>query len=398
MTSIAFYEALPALKCFESAMNPTNYTPIPEDWYIAITDVRNSTLAIENGKYKEVNTMGAVAIMAMLNVTGKYNFPFVFGGDGATIGVAPEHYDAAVAGLKGVQQLAKESFGLEILAGIVPIKKIQDAGHQVLVAKYRVSKYYHQATFLGGGVTYAESLIKDTAEGSPYLVETLDGDADLDSTGLECRWDEVKNERGEVHSLLVESTSNDPVERFQLYQEVFQKISSIYGSEEDFAPITLDGLQLTLKNKNLEAERKVRTFGKEWREKAKYWIKLRIQWFSGKILMGFGIKTENVDWGKYRSDLAGNTDYRKFDDMLRMVLAGSEMQRFTLQGYLESLHEQGRLVYGLHYANSALITCVILNHEEGHIHLVDGSDGGYAQAAKKLKERKKRISIEPTIS
>jgi hypothetical protein len=32
-------------------------------------------------------------------------------------------------------------------------------------------------------------------------------------------------------------------------------------------------------------------------------------------------------------------------------------------------------------------TCMILNHHEGHIHLVDGSDGGNAMAAKLMKER-----------
>lgn len=51
-----------------------------------------------------------------------------------------------------------------------------------------------------------------------------------------------------------------------------------------------------------------------------------------------------------------------------------------------------KIVYGLHHASSALITCVILNHNGGHIHLVDGSDGGYAKAAAKLKLRKKRIT------
>jgi len=107
--------------------------------------------------------------------------------------------------------------------------------------------------------------------------------------------------------------------------------------------------------------------------------------------MGFGMKTENVDWSKYKSDLADNTDYRKLDDMLRLVLAGTEIQRFTMQGYLEELYMQDKIVYGLHHASSALITCVILNHNGGHIHLVDGSDGGYAKAAAKLKLRKKCI-------
>jgi hypothetical protein len=108
--------------------------------------------------------------------------------------------------------------------------------------------------------------------------------------------------------------------------------------------------------------------------------------------MGFGIKTKNVDWDKYKPDQAENTDYRKLDHMLRLVLAGTELQRFTLQSYLEELYMMNKIVYGLHHASTALITSVILNHNRGHIHLVDGSDGGYAKAAIKLKLRKKRIT------
>ena len=63
MVDILFFEALPVLRRFEDTTDPTNYLPLPDDWYIAITDVRNSTIAIEEGRYKEVNAMGAIAIM-----------------------------------------------------------------------------------------------------------------------------------------------------------------------------------------------------------------------------------------------------------------------------------------------------------------------------------------------
>lgn len=95
MSSIEFYESLPVLPRFIDAIDPIHYRSIPEDWYVAITDVRNSTIAIDAGKYKEVNAMGAVSIMAVLNLTGKYNFPFIFGGDGSDGG-----YTKAAAKLK----------------------------------------------------------------------------------------------------------------------------------------------------------------------------------------------------------------------------------------------------------------------------------------------------------
>lgn len=393
MSTIAFYESLPNLKRFRDAMDPSNYHDVPDDWFIAVTDVRNSTQAIETGRYKEVNAIGAVSIMAMLNVTGSFNFPFVFGGDGCTICISPEYFRQTVAALKGVQEMGKSQFNLEIRAGIIPVGYLRENGHQIKIAKYQVSEYFSQATFLGGGISFAEETLKNDETGKQFQVESFDTPAGLDATGLECRWDEVRNTRGEVHSVIIESVHEDPAERFRLYQEIFAKISEIYGSEEEFAPITLSGLNLTLSNKKLAVERKIRTNGEDWKAITKYWIKLRIQWVFGKILMAFGIKTENVDWGIYKKDLAGNTDYRKFDDVLRLVLAGSETQRFLMQGFLETMFEKKKLVYGLHHAPSALITCVILNHQQGHVHLVDGSDGGYAMAAQKLKMRRQMLKL-----
>jgi hypothetical protein len=392
MSSIEFYESLPVLPRFIDAIDPIHYRSLPDDWYVAITDVRNSTIAIDAGKYKEVNAMGAVSIMAVLNLTGKYNFPFIFGGDGSTMCIPPELYDGVVSGLKAVRIMAKESFELDLRCAIIPIVDVHQAGHDINVAKYGVSSYYSQATFGGGGIQYAENLLKDDSAIQKYDVDKLDALADGDLTGLECRWDEVPNKRGEVHSLLIEVLEKDPSARIEIYREIFERINVIYGSEDEYKPVTLDGLRLTLSNNKLSVERRVRTYGKETWDKVKYWLKLRIQWLLGIVLMRFGIKTENVDWSRYKPDLVDNTDYRKLDDMLRLVLAGTEIQRFTLQGYLEELYMQDKVVYGLHHASSALITCVILNHDGGHIHLVDGSDGGYAKAAAKLKLRKKRIS------
>lgn len=393
MSSIAFYEALPILPRFEDTIEPENYHVLPDDWYVVITDVKNSTVAIEEGRYKEVNAMGAVSIMGILNMTKKFNIPFIFGGDGATMCIPPELYEQTIGALKAVKAMAAESFTLDLRCGIVPVSTIESLGQRVLIARYGVSGYYQQASFGGGGLALAEKLIKSPATADTYDATRIEGDSDVDVTGLECRWDEVPNKRGEVHSLLIEVLEQEPKAKADIYRQIFRKITEVYGTEDDFQPITVEALRLTLNNKKLSVERRVRTFGKENREKVKYWIKLRVQWLFGKYLMRFKKKTENTDWGRYKSDLAANTDYRKLDDMLRLVLAGTETQRFLIQGFLEDLYEKNKIVYGLHHASNALITCVILNHHMGHIHLIDGSNGGYTMAASKLKLRKKRIVV-----
>lgn len=241
MSTIEFYESLPVLPRFVDAIDPKYYTSLPDDWYVALTDVRNSTTAIEAGRYKEVNAMGAVSIMAVLNLTGKYNFPFIFGGDGSTICIPQELYDGVVGGLKTVKKMAKDSFDLDMRCAIIPIMDIHTAGHDIKVAKYGISSYYSQATFGGGGIQYAENLLKDDELVQRYDIDQLESEANGNLTGLECRWDEVPNERGEVHSLLIDVLEDDPSKRIDIYREIFTRINLIYGSEEEYKPITVDG-------------------------------------------------------------------------------------------------------------------------------------------------------------
>ncbi len=391
-TGLDFYEKLPVLPGFRDTFDPSVYTSLPEDWSLAMTDIRNSTQAIESGRYKEVNTMGAVAIMAVVNLTGKYNFPFIFGGDGATIAIPSDLIVDVAAALKSVRTMARESFELDLRCAIIPVSELRKRGQDVKVAKYGVSDLFAQASFDGGGIKVAEQILKDETWNDRFGVDQLTDDENADITGLECRWNEVPNERGEVHSLLVEVIEADPEKRFGLYREIFAKLNTIYGEVDEAKPVTIDKLRLTLNNKKLSVEKRVRTYGGSKSDGFKYALKLRFQWLFGIILMGFNLKSKLVDWGLYKKDLVDNTDDRKLDDMLRLVLAGTELQRYAIQGYLEELYQKKRIVYGLHHASSALITCVILNHHREHIHLVDGNDGGYAKAALSLKNRKKILS------
>ena len=390
-TGLSFFESLPVLPGFDDTFDEKNFHALPDDWFLALTDVRNSTSKIESGKYKEVNAMGAVAIMAVVNLTGKFNFPFIFGGDGATIALPSELRVQVASALKSIRTMAKDSFELDLRCVMIPMSEIHSRDQTVRVARYGISDFFSQAAFDGGGVKLAESIMKDDVQCEKFDVDLISSESAANVEGLECRWDEVSNDRGEVHSLLIEVIESDPGKRMNLLREIFQKINSIYGDSDQSKPITIDKLRLTLSNQKLSVENRVHTGQKSKWEYIKYWVKLRIQWLFGIILMGLGMKSKLVDWAFYKPDLVDNSDHRKLDDMLRLVLAGTEIQRYTIQGYLEELYMQNKIVYGLHHAQSALITCVILNHHREHIHLVDGNDGGYTMAARNLKIRKSRI-------
>ena len=91
---------------------------------------------------------------------------------------------------------------------------------------------------------------------------------------------------------------------------------------------------------------------------------------------------------QYRVELRNNTDYRRFDDTLRLLLDCSAAQADAIDAMLAQRARQGELKYGLHRSDSALMTCLVFNLDKGeHLHFVDGSDGGFTSAAKNMKAK-----------
>ena len=84
-----FYANLPLFTRFEDVTHAENYTEVPSGWWVLIGDVVGSTQAIEVGRYKEVNVVGASIIIAVLNAAGDIDLPYSFGGDGAAL-LVPE--------------------------------------------------------------------------------------------------------------------------------------------------------------------------------------------------------------------------------------------------------------------------------------------------------------------
>jgi hypothetical protein len=86
--------------------------------------------------------------------------------------------------------------------------------------------------------------------------------------------------------------------------------------------------------------------------------------------------------------MLANTDFQKFDDMLRMIREVSREEKDELLKLLEKHRQAGQLYYGTHFSPQALMTCLVFSFDH-HIHFVDGGDGGYALAAKQLKAQMK---------
>jgi len=386
----SFYDDLPVLEEFLDVTDPVRFSPIPHDWLIAETDVQGSTEAIRSGKYKDVNVAGAASIIALLNIDRSLGVPFIFGGDGATLCIPPAWGDRAKSRLIGTVRMAREAFGLSLRAGIIPVHVVRSLGYDVRVARHRVSRGYVQAVFTGGGIECAESLIK-TPEGNRFILREGDAEPELDFSGLECRWNDVPSVHGEVVSLIVKAMGEDTRRTAQTYRDLIICIRRIYGSDADSHPIRPSNLTMKVFGPNLSCERRVRTSGKSAASRLAYALDMRGKILTGKLLIRLKRKTRKTDWGRYTGELAENTDCRKFSDIFRQVLSGNDRQRAELEKYLADLYGRGLLVYGMHAAPTALLTCLIFSYNGEHMHLVDGGNGGYALAATGLKERMKNL-------
>lgn len=74
---------------FSSVLDQSIYEPLPGDWLIGMTDIVDSTVAIERGPYMDVNFAGISIVAALGNAMGTFDFPFTFGGDGTAFAIPP---------------------------------------------------------------------------------------------------------------------------------------------------------------------------------------------------------------------------------------------------------------------------------------------------------------------
>jgi hypothetical protein len=394
MTSDDFFRDLPVIDDVSRIMRPANFKSLPPDWHLVVTDIKNSTPAIEMGLYKHVNIVGAARIISVLNVTSPLQIPFVFGGDGAILAVPDSYLKRTHEALLGTRLMALKRFKLDLRIGSVPVSALIEAGRPVLVARYRVSPNNIQALFAGGGADHAETMVKKNAPGA-YVPSFEKGESlpKADFSGLECRWQDVPSPRGETVCLIVKSLLPGEEESAVLYEEILQKLNDIYGDDTNSHPLSLENLVLSLATDSLMPETQVRRQDDTKVGLLKYLFRLKLLVLAGKIMMRFGIKTSATDWSVYKKTLIQNTDFRRFIESYRQVLSGTADQRKELEDYLASRFAKGELVYGVHVSDRALMTCLVFDYSGNHLHFLDGADGGFALAAKEMKARVKGAAV-----
>src|SRR6266705_408315 len=129
--SDTFYGGIPVFRGFGSLMDPALYAPLPDDWSIGVADIVESTKAIAAQRYKAVNMAGAAVIVAVTNALEGREFPFVFGGDGASFAVSPGDLARARDALAATAAWVSHDLDLTMRVALVPVAAVRAQGFDV---------------------------------------------------------------------------------------------------------------------------------------------------------------------------------------------------------------------------------------------------------------------------
>lgn len=373
-----FYQDLPIFNKFKELSHSGHYQSIPNDWWVIMSDVVGSTQAFLEGRYRDVNLIGASSIAAIGNVIKDLEIPFVFGGDGTSMVVPASLKDIVLAELSGLVRMSEAQFQLNLRIGCLEVSELLNQGVQLKVAKFGLLPKRSLAVFQGGGLSLADKLIKKYPEKYLYKTENV---VAPDLSALSCRWKPIPAKKGKVLSLIVQAKNDDTN---ATYFRVVDEIQKIIGGDLTKAnPVHFKSMKYKSLKKVFTEESRTHEFN--WTYKYLIYIMNILM-----IQMVFSFRFHKIIGflKKYLNDMETHSDYRKFDDSLRLVLDLKEVELTKLIRFLKKEFQDGNIFYGAHISNEAIMTCVFQGMDEGeHIHFIDGGDGGYTMASRELKSQ-----------
>ena len=371
----------PTLQVLSEGLRRGDFADLPSDWWLAVADVQGSTQALAQGRYKQVNALGAACIVAACNACGRDDLPFVFGGDGAAVAVPPGLWPRLEQDWAELSRRAQSEFDLHLRVGAVPVAQLRQDGARLALAWKAWPAGFRQACFVGEGLQRAEEALKrqggQVGVTSSETASTASARPSLSVQGLECRWNDVPNHHGAVVCLLAQPVG----ENLQGVAEVLQLVES-WGPQ--VRPVTPHKLPVTPRAQHLSVEWALKS-PPGWRRTLSAWaVRLKLALLYPVVRRD--ILHPHTVAGRYAQGVGLNCDHVKFDGVLRAVLDLHPDQERALQALLDRLEAEGALHFGLHRSDFALMTCFVRSLEH-HVHFVDGGDGGYARAALQLKAK-----------
>jgi hypothetical protein len=316
---------------------------------------------------------GAAVIASVTNALGHREFPFVFGGDGASFAVAPRERERARIALAATAAWADGELGLTLRVALVPVAQIRTHGFDVRVARYAPSQNLSYAMFSGGGLAWADTAVKR----GEFAIAAAPPGTWPDLMGLSCRFQEFRAARGLILSLLIlPSPGADPAAFCALIEEI---VALVEQSPEAGRPVPAGGPVLRWPPQGVELEACAAPGDRRLRRAT-----VLAQTFLYFLIMRLGIRIGNFVPANYLRQVVENSDFRKYDDGLRMILDCTPDLADTLDRRLAAA--AATAAYGLHRQEAAVMTCFAPSPSRSdHVHFIDGAQGGYAAAATALK-------------
>ncbi len=375
MPAESFYARLPAIRSVAEALDERLYAPAPPDWLLAFSDIRGSTAAVAAGRHSDVNFCAAAMIAALANALGP--IPYQFGGDGAVALVPPEEGVRARVILARARAFARRDFALDLRVALVPLSALAARGASLTVGRYEPIPGSVYALFRGGALMLLEDAVKgagDAALAAAAMIADAEDDGEPpDLTGLSCRWTPVRAARGRMVSLVLRAGD---------HKALHDEIAKIAGVPRLNA-VELAGLSARWPPAGMIREARARR-GK--RPLALMLPLVAIETLIAWVVVRFRLKIGRFDAARYVREVAASAiDFARAGDTLCLVFDCPEGRIEAVRARLEEGARRGELRYGMQVSDHAVMTCLVASTAGGHVHFVDGGDGGYTRAAAQLK-------------
>ncbi|WP_152047294.1 DUF3095 domain-containing protein [Aureimonas psammosilenae] len=373
-----FYADLPPVEHFLHLAGIEHYRPVPDDTVLFLGDVVGSTDAIAEGRYKEVNVAAAAIVAAIGNALSPRRVAFSFGGDGAAFILPADLAEAGRSALAGVVRWVGATMDLDLRAASIPVAEIRQAGLDLRLARFAITPDLSYAMFSGGGLAWAEARMKE----GRFAIHPAD-EPPPDLEGLSCRFASMPARNGLILSLIVVPGERDRLPEFSAF--VLDLLKLAESRHGEFRPIHEKGLKIRWSLKDFLTETKTAAARRGGRNFASF-LRSGAKSAVANAAMRINRPFAGFDPAIYRQDIVRNTDFRKFDDGLRMTLDCSAATADEIEAMLARGKAQGLLRYGTHRQDEAMLTCFVPSpRAKDHVHFIDGAAGGYAFAAQALK-------------
>ncbi len=375
--AISNYSEIKPFRDFALVVEEEVYRPLPDNWLIGISDVVDSTSAIQAGQYKAVNMAGAATISAITNTLAGKPFPFVFRGDGARFAISPDDAETVREAMSKTATWVRTELKLTLRVALVPIEIIRQARRDIHIARYAASPGLSHAIFTGGGMEWAAR----QAKAGRFTVEPATPGNAPDLTGLSCQWQPLHSANGVILSMIVKPRSN--ADRKAFAATIYELLARL-EHERRINPVPESGPQVHRPSESLDLRSRVIRPGSGSRATRRLLVLFQslLAWLLSRTRWKIG----DFDPNRHRRHIAPNTDFRKYDDGLMMTVDCSKDCAGDLERILQLARSDGIVDYGLHQQKTALMTCTIPSvSSDDRLHLVDGGSGGYARAAQQLR-------------